>query len=64
MYFLRIEKVNFHQIVVSKSSIMRKLSKLNKSADFLVFDFLKLHFFFLLCDNVVEVPSLVVIVSY
>lgn len=64
MHFLGIEKVNLHQIMVSKRSIMRDVPELDKSTDFLIFYLLKLHLPLLLGDNVVKVPGLAVIIRY
>ena len=64
MHFLRIEEVYLHQVVVSERPIMRDVPELNESTDLLILNLLELHFPFLLGNDIVEVPGLVVVVGY
>ena len=64
MHFLCIEEVYLHQVVVSERPIMRDVPELNESTDLLIFNLLELHFPFLLGNDIVKVPGLVVVVGY
>lgn len=63
MHLFAIEEVDLNQVVISEGSIVCDVPELYEGTDLFIFYLLELHFLLLLGDDVVEVPSLVVIIG-